>query len=56
MDESFAQVTARDLQPRPPVIEAFERLMSTMEIPTQEVRRLMTQLESMNAGGEMPAV
>ncbi|MDO9478368.1 MAG: 5'-3' exonuclease [Pseudohongiella sp.] len=56
MDESFAQVTARDLQPRPPAIEAFESLMSSMEIPTQEVRRLLTQLESINALGEMPAV
>lgn len=52
--ECFADLAKPDLMPRPPDIHAFEELMSNMEIPSHEVRRLLTQLEAIAAGGATP--
>jgi hypothetical protein len=42
--------------PRPPDIHAFEELMSNMEIPSHEIRRLLPQLEAIAAGGATPKI
>ena len=49
--ECFFDVTEADLMPRLPDSHAFEELMNTMEIPSQEIQRFRTQLEALVTGG-----
>lgn len=49
--ESFAHVRQQDLLPQAPDTGAFEALLNSMDIPPEDIRRLLTQLKSSAVGG-----